>query len=400
MTFWAMVAGLLIGGLGGMLIGLIWGERRRQAILDMLERAENHRQSETDALLDGVKLAFADISSDTFRRAGDDVMRLAQVTLTGERRAHGERLAVERAELETRMATIMGQLERMQQLVRELEQDRSGKFGELTAQLRQAGKGAERLQQTTEKLSRALTNARARGQWGERMAEDLLTSLGMQEGVNFLRQQSLASGGRPDFTFLLPGGRTLHMDVKFPLDNLQRSLDADDKAARERGEAAFLRDVRQKIAEIVARGYVAPQDGTLDLALLLVPNEGVYRAMIELAPGLLDEALTRRVALVSPMSSFAVLVVMRHIAGQWQLSHHARELLQMVETFTRDWQAYGERADRAEQGLEQVLGEIRKLNGSRRRSLDRTLERMRALDEQDVVPEGGPSTCRGNTPNG
>ena len=382
-AFWPFVAGLLIGCPGGILLGLAWGERRRQGMTELLERAESQRQAETDALLDGVKLAFADISGDTFRRAGDDVMRIAQVQLGGERRAQGERLAVERAELEARMNTVLGQLERMQQLVRELEQDRTGKFSELTAQLRQAGKGAERLQQTTERLTRTLSNARSRGQWGERLAEDLLASLGMVEGTSFRRQQVLPSGSRPDFTFLLPGERLLHMDVKFPLDNLQRSLDTVDRNQRERHEAAFLRDVRQKIGEIVSRGYIAPEHGTVDLALLLVPNEGVFRSMIELAPELLDEALARKVALVSPMSSFAVLMVLRHVARQWRLGQQARELLDLVEAFVRGWRKFGEQSDRVEQQLDGVLAEMRRLNGTRRQGLDRILRRMTELEPDD-----------------
>ena len=376
---WSIIAALLIGLLAGILAGLAWGSRQRWATDELLERAENQRQAETDALLDGVKLAFADISTDTFRRASDDVMRLAQATLAGERRVQGERHAVERAELDARMTTVLNQLERMQQLVRELEQDRTGKFGELAAQLKQAGEGAQRLQTTTEHLTRALTNARSRGQWGERMAEDLLASLGLEEGVSYRRQATTPSGSRPDFTFLLPGERLLHMDVKFPLDNLLRQLDAEDPSVRRRHEAAFLRDVRQKIQEIAARGYVAPEEGTVDLALLLVPNEGVFRAMIESAPKLIDEALDRNVAIVSPVSCFAVLVVLRHLAGQWQLSRYGRELVQAVGGLERAWRGHVERSEAAEHQLEQVLEQMRKLNGRRRRTIDRAFEQLTGL---------------------
>ena len=67
-----------------------------------------------------------------------------------------------------------------------------------------------------------------RGQWGERIAEDVLRLSGFLEGVNYLRQHTLTdSGGRPDYTFLMPNGLVMHMDVKFPLDNYLRFLDAE-----------------------------------------------------------------------------------------------------------------------------------------------------------------------------
>ncbi|MCB2055490.1 MAG: DNA recombination protein RmuC [Geminicoccaceae bacterium] len=386
------LAFLLIGLLTGVLVGLAVGSRRRQALVDLLTTAESQRQAETDALLDGVKLAFADISADTFRRAGDDVTRLAHGVLQGERRIHGERLAVERAELEARMTTVLGQLERMQHLVRELEQDRSGKFGELAAQLAHAGEGAERLQRTTERLSRALSNARARGQWGERMAEDLIRALGLVEGTSYFRQRPMASGSRPDFTFVMPGERVVHMDVKFPFDNLLKSLEAPDAAGRQRLEQAFVRDVRQKITEVVQRGYVAPDQGTLDLALLFIPNEGVFRSMLELDAGLLEDALAHRVVLVSPVTCFAVLAVLRHLARQWELARHGRELVRIVDAFRQAWDSYRDKSQAVENRLEQVLDEVRHLNGRRRRAVDRTLDRLGDLDHPtgDERPPSGP----------
>ena len=48
------------------------------------------------------------------------------------------------------------------------------------------------------------------------MAEDVLRLAGFVEGVNYLKQQQTGDGTRPDFTFLLPGHRQVHMDVHQP----------------------------------------------------------------------------------------------------------------------------------------------------------------------------------------
>ena len=89
------------------------------------------------------------------------------------------------------------------------------------------------LAETTAHLREALASPKARGQWGERMADDVLRLAGMVEGVTYRKQTGIAGGTIPDVTFLLPGGRDLHMDVKFPVDNYLRHLEADTDAERD-----------------------------------------------------------------------------------------------------------------------------------------------------------------------
>jgi len=374
----AFAVGLVLGLGLGLGVGLAWSLLHRRQFRRLLEEAETQRQHETDTLLDGVKLAFADISAETFRRAGDDVMKLAQSTLSAERRGQAQAFAVERAEFESRLNHVLQQLERMQGLIRELERDRAGKFNELAAQLKSASEGAEALTRTTQKLADALVNARARGQWGERMAEDVLRALGMKEHINY-RRQSATGQGRPDFTFLLPEDRVLHMDVKFPFDNYARSLEAEDAAARSRYEAAFIRDVRQRIAEVGSRDYVAPEAGTRDLALLFIPNEQLFVRIFELEPGLLDEAMAKGVLMVSPVTLFAVLAILRRAVELFHLEAASREILETVQGFKEAWRAYHREVELTERRLEQAMEHLRQLTGARRRALDKKLARIDAI---------------------
>ena len=86
------------------------------------------------------------------------------------------------------------------------------------SQLRTHAELTQHLATTTQSLREALANPKARGQWGERMAEDILRHAGFIEHVNYEKQVAV-EGGRtiPDFTFFLPKGQVLYMDVKFPL---------------------------------------------------------------------------------------------------------------------------------------------------------------------------------------
>ena len=89
----------------------------------------------------------------------------------------------------------------------EVERERREHVGELTGQLREAGRQTQVLAETTQSLREALSSTTARGQWGERMAEDVLRLAGFVDGVNYRRHQPMpGSGGIPDYTFLLPAG--------------------------------------------------------------------------------------------------------------------------------------------------------------------------------------------------
>src|SRR5690606_20360959 len=149
-------------------------------------------------------------------------------------------------------------------------------------------------------------------------ADDVLRVAGLVEGVNYKRQQTLAGGCRPDFTFTLPRGRLLHMDVKFPVDNYLRVLDAATEADRATHTRAFLRDVRARVRELTGRGYVDP-DTTVGYVLLFIPNESVYGFIHEHDGGLLDEALASHVVMCSPCTLFAVLGVVRQAVDNFLL---------------------------------------------------------------------------------
>ena len=90
------------------------------------------------------------------------------------------------------------------------------------------------------------------------MAEDVLRLAGFIEHVNYRKQTQVDGGtGRPDFTFDLPKGHVLYMDVKFPLASYLRYLEAGTDAEREAHLKRFLADVRLRVKELAQREYAS-----------------------------------------------------------------------------------------------------------------------------------------------
>lgn len=282
--------------------------------------------------------------------------------------------------LDQQLDSMKLELSKVSDLVRELEKDRVGKFGELSAQLKSTAEQTAALSATTGALREALANSRARGQWGERMAEDVLRLIGFVEGVNYVKQQSLEDGrSRPDFTFLLPRDLRLNMDVKFPLDNYLRAVNAEDADDRKRFTTAFLRDVRGRINEVVSRDYIDPGQSTLGCVLLFIPNEQIYQFIHENDDALIDDSMKQQVVLCSPISLFAILVVIRQAVDNFTVEQTSNQIIVELGLFNKQWGQFINKLELVGKRIDDAQKEYQALTTTRRRALERPLSRIESL---------------------
>ncbi|MCU1352008.1 MAG: hypothetical protein JWM05_1217 [Acidimicrobiales bacterium] len=288
--------------------------------------------------------------------------------------------------LDQHRAEVRHQLDRVADLVMGLQERQAAQHGELSVQLGEAARATAGLADTAQRLRDALGNPKARGQWGERMADDVLRLAGFVEGVSYRKQTALPGGTIPDVTFLLPGDLLLHMDVKFPVDNYLRALDAVTPAEQAAAEQAFLRDVRNRVKELAGRGYIQP-GVTVDHVLLFIPNEAVYGFVHERDPGLADLALRQKVVLCSPFTLFAVLGVIRQAVDAFRVSRASDEMLVCLGTFGEQWDRFSDQLDLVARRFDTVHRGLEELAGPRRRQLERQLDRLDDLRSRRAVTD-------------
>ena len=295
-------------------------------------------------------------------------------------RRGGGQLDAKRQLIDAQLAEIGSKLERVTSAV-------EGVDTRLTTQLRTFGEQTAALTSTTESLRSVLANSRARGQWGERMAEDILRAIGFVEGVNYRKQAAIADGrARPDFVFSLPGDLRLNMDVKFPFDNYQRFVEAESDAARDAYQKAFLRDVRSRIKEIATREYIDPEGGTVDFVLLFVPNESVYAFICEQDSTLLDYSLGVRVVCCSPHMLFAMLALVDQAGRTLGIRKASEEIVSLMGRFNAEWRRFGDSLEVLGKRLGSSQHAYEELMGPRRRQLERPLDAIDALRKQRGLP--------------
>lgn len=193
----------------------------------------------------------------------------------------------------------------------------------------------------TQTLNNVLSSAQGRGNWGERMLEDILSQSGFERGINYEKQETLLEGGRPDYSFFLPPDRVLYLDSKFPLDNYKLYFEAADDNSRNNYKNLFIKNVEDRVKELEKRDYVSQSNRiALDYVLLFIPNEGILGFIQQHKPGLVDEAVKKKVVLCSPLTLYAFLGVARQATDSFQMEKNANEVLSLLTSFSKAWRSY------------------------------------------------------------
>ena len=301
---------------------------------------------------------------------------------------------VETAKLDQRLTDVQrhvhADMDRLANLVSQMNEASAERFGQVDRSIQVHAQIAQELAGTTGSLREALASSNVRGQWGERMAEDVLRLAGFEEHVNYVKRTGVQGDGAgiPDFTFRLPKGHVLFMDVKFPMAAYLRYLDAGSEAERSAHRAAFLRDVRNRVKELAKREYAAADDRpTVDNVLLFVPNESLAAFIHEHDPSLVDDAMRQQVVICSPLTLFAFLGVIRQAFDNFMIEQTSQEILDLLGRFQHQWTKYGDQVDRVRRQLDAVGRSFDELAGTRRRALDKQLAAIDDLRRRSADPD-------------
>jgi DNA recombination protein RmuC len=287
---------------------------------------------------------------------------------------------------------VQADLGKLSTLVQQLGDATSQRFGQVDSSLRAHAEITQSLNGTANSLREALASSNARGQWGERMAEDVLRMAGMQEKVNYFKRTAVSGEGTgiPDFTFVLPKGHVLFMDVKFPMASYLKYLEAGTDAERSAHRATFVRDVRARVRELAKRDYAQGDDRpTVDNVLLFVPNESLAAFIHESDTTLVEEAMAQHVVICSPLTLFAFLGVIRQAFDNFMIEQTSKEILGLLGKFDQQWGKYTEQVDKVRRQFDMVNRSFEELATTRRRALERPLNSIDDLRRKQSLPVDG-----------
>ncbi len=335
------------------------------------------------------------IVEQVFGKSASLITEQSRTVLHGESSLLTADLAHRHKNMADMVDSVKKDLEKRQDEIRSLEQDRVKKFTELVTSLEQQQKLTSELQVSTQKLTAVLANNQARGQWGERIIEDLLQSNGLLEGVHYARQQPLVGTEfRPDITLLLPNKRFVAVDVKFPFSEVQSWATTENKQQQALILKQFVQNIKGKIDKVAE--YIVPAANTLDYAVLFVPNEMIFSLLNQKTPEIIEYALEKRVLLVSP---FTFLIVARTVLESYRnfmISDSLRAAAGQIDAFVSEWDKFKTHFEKYGRTLQTLQGDYETLTTTRVRQMERRIEKVQQIrqgnsglsaSEQELLPD-------------
>jgi DNA recombination protein RmuC len=388
----SLIVGFALGFGAAFLLRVIQSRSARQIAEELIKETEDQRRQQVEQVIESVKNAFGSLSLDALKKANEQLTELAKEKLITQTQAGSKELESKKALIDQQLKTMTVELEKVGLLMKTLENDRAQKFGQLDKQLQEAVKQTNQLMQTTQQLKEALASSKVRGQWGERMAEDVLRIAGFVENINYRKQMTAPSTGkRPDYTFFLPRNLVVNMDVKFPLENYLHYLECESKGdalGRENYRKKFLSDVKNRIKEVAGREYINPSDNTVDYVLLFIPNEQIYAFIHEQDRGILDEGLKQHVVFCSPVTLFAVLAVIRQAVENFSLEQTAHQILRLYGEFNKQWKKFADVMEKVGNHLQKSQDAFNEMVGTRKKALEKPLNEIEDLRRREELTSG------------
>lgn len=263
----------------------------------------------------------------------------------------GDSALASKVGLESALTPFATKLNEFQAELRQLGTDQTATVHTLRGSIEQLQQLNQRMATSTDDLARALKgNAKTRGDWGEMILDTVLKASGLEEGRNYVKQNSARdedSGSllRPDVIVHLPDERHVVVDAKVNLVAWAEACNAETPAAHQEALLRHTTALRSHMRDLAEKNYPKAMGAkSLDLTVMFVPIEGALAAALEFNPGLQAEAFERKVVFVSPNTLMAMLRVVERLWTRDKLQRQvgiigdeAGKLLDALSAFITDF---------------------------------------------------------------
>lgn len=255
---------------------------------------------------------------------------------------------------ESLVKPIRESLDKVDTKIGALESARKEAYGSLTEQLKGLATTNASLQSETTKLSRSLRSTSTAGRWGEIQLQRVVELAGMVENVDFI-QQTATGDVRPDLVVRLPGGKSIAVDAKAPMQAYLEALEASDESLRKAKFTEHARAVRNHIDALGNKAYWKNIQPAPEFVVLFIPGEAFYSAALRYEPDLFERGTSVGVILASPATLIALLKAAAYGWKQEALSKNADDIRKLGVELHERVAAVAENFDNLGQRLTQAV---------------------------------------------
>ncbi len=257
--------------------------------------------------------------------------------------------------------------------------DQITNFTKETVKLREEMDEIQKAMEGVSSFQEFFRSPKARGEWGEASLEHLLKEYFPSE--LFKMQYGFQSGEKVDAVLKLPDKKLLPIDAKFPLDNFQNMVQAEEMEKKEFYRKKFLEDVKKKIKDVSSK-YILPEEGTVDFAIIFIPAEAVYYEInMEKEFDIGQFARERKVVLSSPNTIFLTLRAIEHWFRDSRISKKTQEIIRRLDKVKKDGEILKEEFEKLGKHLSNAVSSYERSD----KRLEMFGDKMdRLLEEKDV----------------
>ncbi len=351
---------------------LLESRGRLQSALELERKASNEKiellTKADDRANENLQNAFKALAADALKSNNSSFLQIAQETLKRfQNEAKGDLETRQRAVAEL-IAPVRESLDKVDAQIQQMEVARGEAYGDLKAQVQSLITTQKELQSETGNLVRALRTPNVRGRWGEIQLRRVVEIAGMLPYCDFAEQETVTTDAgrfRPDLVVKLPGGKSVVVDAKTPLQAFLDAFETNDEEARRACLATHARQVRDHINTLSGKKYWEQFESTPEFVVMFLPGETFFSAALEQDTGLIEHGVLNKVIPASPTTLIALLKAINYGWNQEKLARNAqqisalgKELHERLRNLGGHIASVGANLDRAVESYNKAVGSL------------------------------------------